>query len=159
MSKVCRSSSARCSTRAWTSPAARRGTIGVEAAVCQARALLADVLGEPGGARGGPDRAEPLRVGGGDDADVGEAVLERCVEEQLAPGARRIGPERGELLARAADCVAIQRELAAADADRAEEEAVTAQRRVEPPGALGQSCEASCCRLRGRHRRTPRRCR
>ena len=59
-----------------------------------------------GRARGGPDRAEPLDVGRGHDADLGQAILERRVEEQLAPHALGVRANRGDLRACAADSVA-----------------------------------------------------
>ena len=113
-------------------------------------------MASPAARAAGPDSSEPLRVGDGDEADVGEAVLERRVEEQFPPGAGRVCAECGENLARRLDYPGIERELASADADRVEEEAVTAERRVEAPCALGQRRErhvAGCEADTGAHRR------
>ena len=100
---------------------------GEEALVGEVRAVGAQVLGEPGRPRAGSDGAEPLGVGGGDDADVGEAILEGGVEEELAPAAERGRVDGGKLFTCSPDLLRVERELAAADADRVEEEAVSAQ--------------------------------
>ena len=135
------------------------GDDGREALVGEARTVLAHVVGEAGGASGRPDGAEPLGVLGADDPDAGEPVLERRVEEQLAPAASRVCAERGQLVARGAHGRGVQSERAAADADRAEQEAVTGELRVQPPRALGERRESSHCRRRSRRRRRRRRCR
>ena len=111
-SNVCRSSSARCSSRAWTSPAARSGDDRLEAVVGEARAASrATSSATPGGARRRPDGAEARGVVGVDDADVGQPVLERGVEEQLAPAALPSpSRDRGELArARRATVVGVER--------------------------------------------------
>ena len=62
----------------------------LESAVGKTRARRAHIDREAGCSCGGPGRAQPLGVGGGDDADVRQAVLERRVEEQLVQPARRL---------------------------------------------------------------------
>ena len=70
---------------------------GGEALVGEAWAARAHVLREPGSARARADAAQPLGVGGGDDADVGEAILKGAVEEELAPAAQRGRVDGGKL--------------------------------------------------------------
>ena len=89
-SNVCRSSSARCSSRAWTSPAARVGHDRLEA---RRRRAAGCSRGRPRRAR---PRARPARRRRGARASSAsttpmsrQPVLERGVEEELAPGARR----------------------------------------------------------------------
>src|SRR5581483_1805728 len=115
---------------------------GLEAVVGQSVGGCADVLGDAAGSGGGSDRAEGEGVLARNDADVGEPVLEGAVEEELAPGASRLGLDPLELCAGCDDRVPLDRERAAGDGDRAEEEAVPGQRGVEPPRALGQRGEA-----------------
>ena len=146
MSNVCRSSSARCSTRAWTSPAARRGTSGRKLLVGEARTVPAHVFGQSRGARRRSDGAESLGGLGVDDPDVGEPVLKRCVEEQLAPAALRVRAESGELLATGAHGAGIESECAPADADRPEEEAVAGERCVQTARAFRERGEARISR-------------
>ena len=50
-----------------------------------------------------------------------EPILERRVEEQLAPAATRRGADRGELLARTGDRCGVQGESALPDAHRVED--------------------------------------
>ena len=99
---------------------------------------------DPGSARGRPDGAEPLGVRGRDDADVREAILEGRVEEQLAPAASRAPRATRRARSRAArDLLAVECELAAADADRLpKRKRWPVRQRVQPPCALGERGEA-----------------
>ena len=101
-----------------------------EALVVEASRRLAHVLGDTGSACGRADGTEPLGRLGVDDADIRQAILERPVEDELPPAARRLALQLGELGARGTHLARVEGEIAAADADAAEEEAVARERRV-----------------------------
>src|SRR5205085_10989297 len=105
----------------------------LEAIVREPRTGGAHVLGDAGRAGGRTDGSEPDGVVRGDDADVGEPVLERRVEDELAPSGARRGAKAVDFRARCAGLFRVQREGASADADGSEQEAVTGERRVESP--------------------------
>ena len=112
-----------------------------ESVVGESRAARANVVGEPGGARCGADGAETGAGSPVDDADVRETILEGAVELQLAPTADGVYTKSGNLLARRADVIAVQRDVAAADENRPEEEAMAGQPGIEPAGSLGECRE------------------
>ena len=95
------------------------------------RAPVRASSGSPAARAAGPTAPSLVGVVSSDDADVGEAVLEGGVEEELAPA--RSAPRRGwpRALPRLPDAVGVDGEGAAADLDRAEEEAVPGEVRVE----------------------------
>jgi len=68
----------------------------------------------------------------------GSRSWEGAIEAQLAPTAARLGPERRYLVGRGTHVVAVEGDLAAADLDRPEQEAVACEPGVEPAGALGE---------------------
>ena len=102
---------------------------GLEAVVGEPGAHGAHVLGDArcsGRRADDPERERCLRV---HDADVRHAVHERRVEEKLAPGAGRVFADASERLPGISCRVSVEVEVAAADGDRPEQEAVPGQAR------------------------------
>ena len=95
----------------------------------------------PAAARGGADGAQRQRGLLRDDADARQPVLERGVEDQLAPAVPGLLGERSELVPRGARPVGVEGEPALPDRDGAEQEPVARQRLVESPRALGERGE------------------
>ena len=154
------SSSARCSSRAWTSPAARSGRDRLEAVVGEPGLVARASSASAGGAGGRADRAERARVVGGDDADVGQPVLERGVEEQLAPAALRVVAD-----APRAPRVRPRRRSRRASSSLPPTRTLPKRKRwpvsarVQPAGALGQRGEPVVAGGEPARRRRRRRCR
>ena len=118
------SSRCRCSSRDLTSPVARARGDRNEVVVREPRASGSRVDRQTSGTRCRTSRTEPSRFLRAHDADVDEAVVERAVEDELAPARCCLGAQGSSSSSRAdRDRSAVECDLAPADPDGPEEEA------------------------------------
>ena len=142
MSNVCSSSSARCSKRARTSPAARLGTTGSKPSY-DSRSLPTRASSASPAARAGGPTAPSRSAAAALTTPISGS---RSWKDALKSSSRQLRAERCskrcDLLARRTDGVRVESERAPSDTDGAEEEAVARQEGVEAARAFGQRGEA-----------------